>query len=205
MALRRAVPKTPPRSPVPPRSLIHKPRILSTSSESTLPQLLISTRFNPSISNVYEKPQGRPPPLPQGLSTRHYRLPAHATHTRTATTPIPSMCYGQLSVYLRTACTPSGTANPGCRSSAFRATFYGQPPWATAPLLRTYRCAAARKVPESRLLLLPAKPRETYPPPAVSNTRRADIGFGIRRLPNPVARRSRNTGSHEQEGLGPTF
>jgi hypothetical protein len=29
--------------------------------------------------------------------------------------------------------------------------------------------------------------RETYPPPTVSNGRRADIGLGIRRLPNPVA------------------
>ena len=34
--------------------------------------------------------------------------------------------------------------------------------------------------------------RETYPLCPVSNRMRADIGFGIRRRPNPVARRSQN-------------
>jgi len=53
-----------------------------------------------------------------------------------------------------------------------------------------------------------AAPRETYPLPRCLIERRADIGFGIRRLSNPVASRSQRhvmPGSHEQEGLGPPF
>jgi len=48
---------------------------------------------------------------------------------------------------------------------------------------------------------------ETSPPLLVSNRGRADIGFGVRRLPNPVASRSQKEwqGSHWQEGLGPPF
>ena len=53
-----------------------------------------------------------------------------------------------------------------------------------------------------------AAPRETYPLSRCLIERRADVGFGIRRLPNPVASRSQRhvmQGSHEQEGLGPPF
>jgi hypothetical protein len=56
MALRDAVPKTLPGSPVPPRSPTHQPRLLPTPSESALPQLLILPDFNSFISNAYEKP-----------------------------------------------------------------------------------------------------------------------------------------------------
>ena len=55
MALRHLVPKTPPRSPVPPRSPIHKPRHLPTHSESTLPQMLIPPDFNSFIGKAYRK------------------------------------------------------------------------------------------------------------------------------------------------------
>ena len=73
-------------------------------------------------------------------------------------------------------------------------------------MVRRYRCAAACKVPESPLLLPGSTPGNISAPP-VSNVQRADIGFGIRRRPDPVASRSRNASprSYEQEGLGPTF
>jgi hypothetical protein len=61
MRLRRAVPKIPAKSSVPPRLPLHKSRPLSTLSKSTLPQLLIPLHFKSCISNVYKKPQGEGP------------------------------------------------------------------------------------------------------------------------------------------------
>ena len=58
MPLRCTAPKTGPKLSVPPRSPTHKPRSLSTPSESTLPQLLIPLGFNSFISNAYKKPGG---------------------------------------------------------------------------------------------------------------------------------------------------
>src|SRR5579862_1485344 len=77
MALRRAVPKTPPKSPVSPRSPIYKPRFLPNPPESTLPQLLIPFHFNSCIRNVYKKPQGEAPrvhPKVWQLATSHSGL-----------------------------------------------------------------------------------------------------------------------------------
>jgi hypothetical protein len=61
MALRRAVPKIPTKSSVPPRLPLHKSRSVKTPSESTLPQLLIPLHFNSFRSNTYKKPRGRAP------------------------------------------------------------------------------------------------------------------------------------------------
>src|SRR5580698_11618231 len=83
MALRRAVPKTPLGSPIPPRSLIHKPRLLSTPSESALPQLLIPLHFNSCISNVYEKPQGEGPVSVAKFVNSSLPLSTPVAHTRT--------------------------------------------------------------------------------------------------------------------------
>jgi hypothetical protein len=99
--------------------------------------------------------------------------------------------------------TPSGTANLSCLSRlGSRSTGHG-------PLVQWCRCAAPRKVPESPLLLgwrVGVTPGNISAS-SVSNIPRADIGFGIRRLPNPVASRSQKVrpGSYEQEGLGPPF
>lgn len=98
--------------------------------------------------------------------------------------------------------------NPGCRSSAFRAAWNTGPGIRiTALLVPGYRCAATRKVPESRQLLKMAPRQETYPLWAVSNVLRADIGHGIYRSSSPIASRSQlaGKGSQEQEGLGPPF
>jgi hypothetical protein len=97
---------------------------------------------------------------------------------------------------------PSGIASPGCLSSRS-----GQAgPWFLIhyPLVPGYRCANTRKVTESRLLLLGGTPGNISAP-LVSNVQRADIGFGIRRLPNPVASRSRASSVSHEQGLGPTF
>ena len=74
MRLRRAVLKSPPRPPVPPRLLLHKNRHPLTRPESTLPQLLIPLHFNSSRCNAYKKPGGPPLFQPQSLATR-YSLP----------------------------------------------------------------------------------------------------------------------------------
>jgi hypothetical protein len=104
MALRRAVPKTPLGSPIQPRSLIHKPRLLSTPSESALPQLLIPLHFNSCISNVYKKRPGGGP-----ASSREFvnsSLSPHRScdpHTNTRNS-IRLICL------LRNSCTPQGRA-----------------------------------------------------------------------------------------------
>jgi hypothetical protein len=61
MRLRRAVPKIPAKSSVPPRLLLHKNRSVKTPSESTLPQLLIPLHFKSRISNTYKNPRGEGP------------------------------------------------------------------------------------------------------------------------------------------------
>jgi hypothetical protein len=97
--------------------------------------------------------------------------------------------------------------NLGCLSQlshGTRLTDHGprRPPWFT----RTVAPHGAKCQNHSCYWL--AARRETYPLPRCLIQRRADIGFGIRRLPNPVASRSQchvMPGSHEQEGLGPPF
>src|SRR5208282_3880854 len=82
MRLRRAVPKTPPRSSVPPTLPLHNCRPLRTPSESTLPQLLIPPHFNSFRRNVYTKQGGgTPSDPPQSFATRHYPPLAPCTAT----------------------------------------------------------------------------------------------------------------------------
>jgi hypothetical protein len=61
MALRHAVPKTPPGSLLPPWLPLNKSRSLPTHSESTLPQPLIPLHFNSCTRNAYTKIQGGGP------------------------------------------------------------------------------------------------------------------------------------------------
>jgi hypothetical protein len=101
MRLRRAVPKIPAKSSVPPRLPLHKSRTLPTSSKSTLAQLLIPLHFNSRICNAYKKAgEGIRPSNPKfcnssllplsvgSLVTRHSSLatvpltPSPATLTR---------------------------------------------------------------------------------------------------------------------------
>jgi len=63
MRPRRAVPKIPPKSSVPPRLPFYKSRRLLTHSESTLLQVLIPLHFNSPRINTYKKP-GRGSLLP---------------------------------------------------------------------------------------------------------------------------------------------
>ena len=61
MRLRPAVPKIPPKSPVPPGLPVYKGRSFLTHSESTLLQVLISRDFNSLRINTYKKPGGGTP------------------------------------------------------------------------------------------------------------------------------------------------
>jgi len=96
MRLRRAVPKIPAKSPVPPRSPLYKLRPLPTPSESTLPQLLIPLHFKSFISNTYKK-QGRGALLkaPKFVNSP-LRAPLSSGHTQTPTTSIPSFTSAHL-------------------------------------------------------------------------------------------------------------
>jgi hypothetical protein len=68
MRLRRAVPKIPPKSSVPPTLPLYKNPPLLTHSESTLLQLLIPLHFISSRINTYKKPGGGyPAPGPKVL------------------------------------------------------------------------------------------------------------------------------------------
>src|SRR5271170_2150569 len=114
MCARRAVPKTPPKSSVPPRLPFHKSRLLRTRSESTLLQLLIPLHFNSRRCNTYKKPgEGAPPSshkvlqlvtkeTPPRIPTSLHRyivtsLPRPSSrscvHAGTPATPIPSVLY----------------------------------------------------------------------------------------------------------------
>jgi hypothetical protein len=96
MRLRRAVPKIPAKSSVPPRSPLNKFRRLLTPSESILPQALIPFHFNSFISNAYKKwgvgcfrsaPKFSNSSLPASLPSGHARTP---------TTSIPSFTSAHL-------------------------------------------------------------------------------------------------------------
>ena len=63
MRPRRAVPKIPPKSSVPPRLPLHKSHTLLTHPESTLLQMLIPLHFNSLRINTYKKPGGGCPSL----------------------------------------------------------------------------------------------------------------------------------------------
>jgi hypothetical protein len=104
MRFRRAVPKIPAKSSVPPRLPLYKNRPLRTSSKSTLPQLLISLHFKSCVSNVYKKPQGEGPiSTPKVLQLVTTRSPLLFTpcavcegqpaRTATPANPFPSSTY----------------------------------------------------------------------------------------------------------------
>jgi hypothetical protein len=135
MALRRAVPKTPPKSPVSPRSPIYKPRFLPNPPESTLPQLLIPFHFNSCIRNVYKKPQGEAPRVHPKFGNSPLATPGSCGPHTNARNPNPlyalrtTLCIpldGEDGVHSqRDSQTPLHRAgframNPGCRSLAFR-------------------------------------------------------------------------------------
>jgi hypothetical protein len=170
--LRRAVPKTAAKSSVRPGLPVNKSRSLPTRSESTLPQLLIPIHFKSRISNTYKKAQGEgPPPSPKVLQLVTTRSPLLRTHTNTRNpNPLYRLLRDSLDTpgvgYLyREAAMPvsRSPASHGSRNTGHR------------PRLRSYRCAATRKVPESQVLVL-VRRRETNPLRAVSKIMRADIG-----------------------------
>jgi hypothetical protein len=203
MRLRRAVPKIPAKSSVPPGLPLDKNRSLLSHSESTLPQLLIPLHFKSRISNTYKKPHGEGP-----ISTlKVLQLATNRTRfLRARTNPRnPNPLYA----LLHNSCTPRGWGAPYRSGSAIR----GCRPSGSGSRVKGH----ALKDPQVPLRRNPQSARITgvsawcspgnISAPAVSKILRADIGFGIRRLPNPVARRLQKAerGSHSQEGLGPTF
>ena len=123
MALRRAVPKTPLGSPIPPRSLIHKPRLLSTPSESALPQLLIPLHFKSFITIAYKKPGGgclafRPKFVNSSLPSFH-RGVARAASLRTDRNPRNPTPFIRLLHNPDTLPQGAGTRQPRFRFSSF--------------------------------------------------------------------------------------
>jgi hypothetical protein len=141
----------------------------SSSHEETTKRPFLCQVHNPALSPLeatLTKKQGRGHPVPDQKFCNS-SLPAcqPCARTRTAATPIPSIvCFTILWMPGgRGHALPSGTAIPGRRSLAFhesRVTELG--PQATTPLVPRYRCAATRKVPESRVLQLGGN-RETFP------------------------------------------
>jgi hypothetical protein len=164
MRLRRAIPKNPAKSSVRLGLPLNKNRSLPTHSESTLAQLLIPLHFNSRISNTYKKPgEGAPRPSSKVLQLVTTRSPVLRTHSN-ARNPNP------LYALLPTFCTPrgggmplSGTANPGCP----RIPDHGSRNTGHRSRLRSYRCAATRKVPESRVLQLGGCPGNKSAPGGV--------------------------------------
>jgi hypothetical protein len=193
MRLRCAVPEIPAKISVPPGSPLNKPRPLPTRAESTLPQPLIPLNFISFRNSVYRK-SGEGPSRPDSevLQLVTTCLPILRTRTNTRN-PIP-LIHLLHNSRTRRGYLSRGTANLDCRPPYSGSLVKGRGTRATAPLVLAYRCAANRKVPESRQLLMRHRRQETYPLWVVSNVLRADIGCGIRRLPNPIARRSQNTG-----------
>jgi glyoxylase-like metal-dependent hydrolase (beta-lactamase superfamily II) len=98
MRLRRAVPKIPAKSSVPPRLLLYNNRSLPSPSKSTLLQLLIPLHFISPRINTYKKPGGGYPsssPKVLQLVTAHKR--ANSTR-RCPRIPNPFMHFRALSV-----------------------------------------------------------------------------------------------------------
>jgi hypothetical protein len=154
---------------------------------------LIPLHFNSCISNVYKKPQGGGPRQHPKFVNSSLAAPPPAAHTRTPATPIPSMAYFTILWIpgggVRTL--PVGQPILAVVLRSSRAT--GRRPRVAVPHWSPGTVAPQSAKCQNHGCYCFAPLRETYPPPAVSNARRADIGFGIRRLPNPVARRSRSS------------
>ena len=106
MRLRRAVLQIPAKPSVPPRLPLHKNRSLPTSSQSTLPQLLIPPHFNSFRSNVCKKTRGRGP----GPNTKVCQLVTrHAPRLHTRRNPRNLSPFMELLHNLRT---PRGGVSP---------------------------------------------------------------------------------------------
>jgi hypothetical protein len=84
MRLRRAVPKIPAKSSVPPTLPFHYNCPLLTPPESTLPQLLIPLHLNSFRNSVYKKPWGRGP---AGKAQVCQLVTRHAPSLRTRRNP----------------------------------------------------------------------------------------------------------------------
>jgi|HubBroStandDraft_5_1064220.scaffolds.fasta_scaffold245169_1 hypothetical protein len=173
MRLRCAVPKTPAKSSVPLGSPLNKLRSLLTRSESTLPQTLVPLDFISFNSNVYRKSgEGHSVPA-QKFVNSSLAVRRSCVHARTPTTPFRSYIYFITRGHPGVGYLWGGTANPGCLSASRRAigqrrSAYRRPRSTVTehgprlPLVRQYRCAQTRKVPESRQLL------KTPPPGNIS-------------------------------------
>jgi hypothetical protein len=162
MRLRRAVPKIPAKSSVPHGLPLNKSRALLSRSESTLLQLLIPLPFNSCISKLYNKSQGEaPPPAPKFVNSSIPARPSRA-HAETPATPFRSYAYCITSGHPRWGVSPRRDSQSWLSPphSGSRATEHRSP--ATAPMVRSYRCATTRKVPESRLLPLGGTPGNIF-------------------------------------------
>jgi hypothetical protein len=151
MRLHCAVLEIPAKSSVPPGSPLNKPRSLSTHSESTLPQTLIPLDFISFISNVYRKPgEGHSVPA-QKFVNSSLAVRRSCEHARIRTTRFCSWSY------LMTCGHPGGGVSLRWDSQSWLS-LLGLPQFTDhePPLLlvRRYRCAAMRKVPESPVLQL---------------------------------------------------
>src|SRR5271157_4505622 len=123
MRLRRAVPEIPAKIPVPPGLPLNKSRSLLTHSESTLPQPLIPLHSISFSSNVYKK-TGEGPARPSSIVLQLVttNLPVLRTHTNTRNpNPLYALIHNSRDARGVGGDAPlNGTANPACRSSAFR-------------------------------------------------------------------------------------
>ena len=179
MYLRRAVLEIPAKFSVPPGLPLNKKHSPRTHSESTLPQLLIPLHFISFICNVYSKPregEGRPRPKGLQLVTIRFPIPRARTNARLPRAPWARGNPNPLYALLHNSRTPRGWDISGWDSQSwlsFLAASRGSPVTnhrprvtehesrstsqgarATLPLVPRYRCAATRKVPESRQLLI---------------------------------------------------
>jgi hypothetical protein len=176
---------------------------------------LIPLHFNSFIRNVYKKPgEGHTVPDPKFYNSSLPACPSPA-HARISATPFRSIAYFITRGHPRGGVSPGGTAKlfPIPRASRDESWLSIHParrgtrrlehgprttgPWTTghSPLVPRYRCAATRKVPESRQLLSVRRWQETYPLQSVSNVLRADIGYGKpQRRPGSKSIPARRTG-----------
>jgi hypothetical protein len=180
MRLRHAVTEIPAKTSVPPGLPLNKNRSLLTPSESTLPQPLISLHFNSFRCNVYKNPgEGHAFRAPK---FRKSSLPACLSwaHARISATPIYSYIYfitrGHPGVggYALPVGQPNSSPSRGFRAMNLGCPFSQRPEdhrspitghgtlitehesrnTGHIPMVPRYRCAATRKVPESRQLFM---------------------------------------------------
>jgi hypothetical protein len=201
MRLRHAVLQTPAESSVLPRLPLHNSRPLLTHSESTLPQLLIPLHFNFPRINTSKKPGGGYPS--QGPKV----LQLVTTHTTARCTQQLPQPQSRLWFTSRFSGHPGGWGVPpeGQPSLADHRLSPRITDTCQAPMVRSYRCAATPKVPESQLLLVGGTPGNISAPP-VSNKGERTSGWAPAECQtrSQVGPGTQSLGSHEQEGLGST-